>query len=456
VHPRSTTILVSVLVGALLLAALAVTPPARGGTFVSGRLVEEMGSTEILGGGDYLFVKFGEDAVFGVLWGNVTNPNHIHIVVLKARYLGVAEVVDANGRRIAENVPVKYWTLHAVKLLDLVEVRDLDGDNLGNYTRGFDGANFTSFAETDEVPKMVSLGTTWTRGPIQTAGDDTGRSWSFNLTAENLPYIGVNNAVTPRGDNVLNHVGFAFHLTAALEQVDNVTVPSWKITIDTAQLRPAVLGAERLGNVTRSGTVARYSLKWDQNITGWDFEAPGTRRLLLEFAAIVGNLIPPTAANWLNDRFVRDRNETGRARYETAGRNETVDNRTGNVSAPRPLRSPYVEFGGDWTRIGRFTWVTASTVDGTPAPLYAQILAGRGLVARGPYGGAFVGFVILGALSFAEGDEILHDPTVTTDAIAELLPVPTGNEGVFLAVAVVVAIVLVGVAAIVLSRKKKR
>src|SRR4030067_2127775 len=57
-------------------------------------LSTEDGPTEILGGGDHFFVKFGTDAAFGVIWGSEATPNDVYFVAIKARYLGVAQVYD--------------------------------------------------------------------------------------------------------------------------------------------------------------------------------------------------------------------------------------------------------------------------------------------------------------------------------------------------------------------------
>ena len=443
------------LVAVILLAGLAWANPVQAQRMVNDRLVEEVGSSDLLGGGDYVFVRFGADAAFGVLWGNATNANNVYMVALKARYLGVAQVVDEGGRVVAENVPVKYWTLYAVKLLDLFEYRDQDGDGIANYTRGYDGADFTTYTEDEPVFKRVDLNTTWTRGAIDRNSTASSRTWSFNLTATDLPYEGVNEGVVARGDNMLNLVRFTFHLRASLEEIDNVTVPQWRVTVDTARpLRPVVTNVTRQGDLTWGGTIARYGLKWDQEIEGWDYEPGGPRRLLLEFGAIVGNLIPPGVANWIDDNLVHRTNETGRARYESTAGNETIDNRTGSLSFARRLRSPTLDFEGDWTRVGRVTWVSNSTVDGVTRPVYAQVLAGHRIVARGELGGAFLGFVLLGALSYDGGDRIAHDPEVTTDVIAALVP-PDGMTGVLIAVGVAVAVVLVGLL-LLASRRRKR
>src|SRR5437867_13075726 len=124
----------------LLLAATAIgvvvsAPTARSGTLINSQLVEETGATAALGGGDHVFVRFGSDAAFGVVYGTSANPNTIYIVAIKARYLGVAQVKDEQGRSYAENRPIKIYTLYAVKLDSLVEFRDSNGNGIANYAR---------------------------------------------------------------------------------------------------------------------------------------------------------------------------------------------------------------------------------------------------------------------------------------------------------------------------------
>lgn len=451
--PRYRTAIACALVAAILLAGLAAVAPRSAAADISDRLEEASGSTDrLLGGGDYVFVRFGADAAFGVLWGNASNPNHVYIVALKARYVGVAQVVNTEGREIVANIPVKYWTLYAVRLQNLIGFRDQNGNGIADYRRGYDGENFTWFQETDDVTKRVALNTTWTRGTIARTTGTAERMWEFNLSARNLPYIGVNNTVTPQGDNQLNLVRFTFRLRASLEEVDNGTVPNWRITVDTTGARPVVVDAERLANLTYSGKVARYNLKWDQEIVGWDFEPGANRRILLEFAAIVGNLIP--LGQYADLAYLGRVREAGEAGYRTAAGNETANETSGDLSTPRRLASPYVEFDGNWTRIARFAWVSDSRVDNTTQPTFGQILAGRRIFARGDQG-LFAGFVLLGGISYAPGNEIVHDPDVTTDVIAELVIPSAGPAVAIIAAAAVVAIAVFGLVLFLRRRRRK-
>src|SRR5207249_451742 len=94
-------ILIVFLLMATALTALTVSPAARGATLINSQLSEETGPTTALGGGDHVFVRFGTDAAFGVVYGTTGNPNNIYVVAIKARYLGVAQVVDQSGASVA-------------------------------------------------------------------------------------------------------------------------------------------------------------------------------------------------------------------------------------------------------------------------------------------------------------------------------------------------------------------
>jgi hypothetical protein len=442
--------LVWALAFAVLASALFTLPGARA-VDITDRLVEARGSTDMLGGGDYVLIRFGADAAFGVLWGNASNPNHVYILAIKARYLGVAQVYDQGGREVTRNYPIKIYTLYALRLDGLVEFRDADGDGMAAYRRGYDGQNFTWYSETEEVSKRADLRTSWTPGTVTRGSAPGERSWDFNLTASDLPYVGVNNTVVSRGDNLLNEIEFTFHLRASLEEVDNATVPNWRITVDTSRARPVVMDFERLEDLTFRGKVARYSAKWDQRISGWDFDAGPDRRLLLEFAAVVGNVIPLGTAGWADAAYLARANETGRARYDTPTGNESA-NETSDLSAPRLLRSPYLDFGGNWTRIARFAWVTS---DGSSQPLYGQVFAGRRILARGEAGSLFAGFILLGGLSYAPAADIVHDPDVALDVLAEL-DLGAGAGLVILVAAVVLGIVAVGLVGFLIRSRRRR
>src|SRR5207249_3891033 len=170
------------------------------------------------------------------------------------------------------------------------------------------------FNRLDTLYKKVDLRTNWSRDTIQQSSDSTNRTWTFNLTAGNLSYA-----------NVANHTGstalppptvrFTFHLNASLEEVNNATVPQWRVTVDTAGGRNDVVNFTRMANLVVSGKAVHYDLKWDQSISGWSYDGANTgtrRRLFLELGAVVGNLIPAALVDaWFDARAMGRFGETG-------------------------------------------------------------------------------------------------------------------------------------------------
>jgi len=431
---------------------------------INEQLEESVGPTAALGGGDSVFVRFGADAAFGVVYGTEANPNHIYVVAIKARYLGVGQVYDQLGNRLQENRPIKIYTLYAMRLDNLVEFEDQDGNGLADYQRGVSDGNFTTYTPlADNLYKRVRLDTAWNRNAIERSNGTEWRSWTFSLEATNLSYEAVAN-YTGSVAGVLPLVRFTFHLNASLEQVDDVNVTNWRITVGQVAGRYFVADASRLGNLTVSGKVVRYDLKWDQLIQGWTFaqgNAPPRQRLLLELGAIVGNFIPAALFDaWLNIRAVARIGEAGTVSYDTPTGAETANDTTGQYGRPVPLRSPYLDFGGNWTRIGRFLWVADSTVDGATEPVYGQVLGGFRFVAVGEAGNAFAGFLLLAGLTFAGGSRIEHDPSVVADVQADLrLPseLPTDAARALLVATVVVVVLVVALLGVVwfLTRRKR-
>jgi len=460
----------AILIGLLLVAtagmAVLVTPSARAATLVNNQLVQETGPTTALGGGDHVFVRFGSDAAFGVVYGTSANPNNIYIVAIKARYLGVAQVKDQQGGNVAQNRPIKIYTLYAVKLDSLVEFKDSNGNGIANYARVYNSTTdrFSDYLNrADTLYKKVDLNTSWTAGSIVQSNGTAYRSWTFNLSAQNLPYVAVAN-YTGGVAGTLPLVRFTFHLNASLTQVDNATVRQWQVTVGQIGGRTVVTNLSRLDDLTVSGKALHYDLKWDQDIEGWTFAAQNnpaaSRRILLELGAVVGNLIPAAIVDaWFESRVLARMGESGTAQFTTATGSESANDTTGTYLLARRLQSPYVDFGGNWTRIGRFLWVSDSTVDGASAPVYGQIVASVRFAAIGEGGNAFVGFALLAGLSFLGGASIVHDPTVTTDVQAELqLPgAPPLFGGLFLAAigAVGIIVIVLLVVLIVMRRKKK-
>jgi hypothetical protein len=200
------------------------------------RLTTEGGTTEILGGGDHFFVRFGSDAAFGVVWGTQDNPNDIYVVSIVARYLGEAQVYNRQNELVQANHTIKVYTMYAVKLDNLIEYNDSNQDGMLQYHRGYDmvsemmGSNYTS---SETMYKMVNLMTAWNSTAVTntTSGDST--VFSFGLTATNQSYSYLNRRASQDvGDNMLNELSLTFRLTATNTHVNNATIPQYKLTVD--------------------------------------------------------------------------------------------------------------------------------------------------------------------------------------------------------------------------------
>ncbi len=459
-HIKAILIAACLLIVALM--AVFASPPARAATYINNQLTEEKGGTTILGGGDHVFVRFGTDAAFGIVYGTTANPNNIYVVAIKARYLGVAQVVDSQGRTVLDNRAIKVYTLYAMKLDSIVEFRDLNGNSVADYARVYNSTTnkFSNyFGRGDTLYKKVDLNTNWTAGPIVQTNGTGYRTWTFDLSARNLTYSPVAN-YTGSVAGVLPLVHFTFHLNASLQQVTNVSVPQWKVTLSGGN---AVANVTRMTDLLVSGKAVHYDLKWDQDIEGWTFAvgniAGNARRLLLEVGAIIGNLIPAVLADqWLENHVLGRMREAGTAQFNATTGAAIANETTGTYGAVRRLATPNVDFGGNWTRIGRYVWDGNSVVDGANRPVFGQIVAGLRFAAVGENGNRFIGFVLLAGLSFRGGASVIHDPSVTTDIQADLqLPAPPAPSTLVLAVvgAVGVIAVLLLIAFLVTRRRRR-
>ncbi len=468
---RALTLLVVALLAVSTFALLAMAPPARAATtYLNGSLTESSGSTTAFGGGDYRFIEFGSDAAFGVVWGNATHANNIYVVAIKSRYLGVGQVYyGSNGTLIAANQPVKVYTIYAAQLQNITEYRDNTNDGVANYTRTYNATTGTwsNYAFTGDVGyKFVNLSTNWVASPVTPANGPTSRTWTFSLNATNLAYYNITNRKKLPGTPPI--VNYTFHLNASLVQDTNVSIPQWNVTVSRVLGHDVVSSVVKIQDlVLASIKTVHYSLKWDQFISGWTYDnrnnnAP-QRGLLLEVGSIVVNYAPTgVVEGWR--LLAHQLGDDGQATYTTASGNETADNTTGSLSAPGVFKSPNLDFGGAWTRIARFLWTSNATVDGLNSTVLGQVEGGWGFFYLGP-AGPYYGFVLLVGLNYQGGATIVHDPTVSADASAELTfqstPAPPGTTSpanfgaVIVGIVLVVVLVLVAYAMIVRGRKKQ-
>ena len=475
---RTTTIFGAVFAVLLMLLGVFAIPTsvsAADGNLTA-NLETETGATTVLGGGDHFFVKFGSDAAFGIVWGTQDTPNNVYFVAIKARYLGVAQVYDSDGNLVEGNHTIKIATLYAVKLDDILEFNDTErslsnGTLLGH--RVYQNGNFTgTYNSLEQIYKKVDLNTAWTQSEVvdQTVGDT--RTWTFDLTASDLPYVsaGFDNYTGPTGDDTLNNLTLTFHLEASMVQVDNVSLPQWRITVSKGMMGMGNMmwttGIQSMEPKVVSGDVISFHVKWDQMIEGWDFDAANANpTLLMEFEAIVGNYIPPALSQamhmygWAYLHMVQQMNEAGYARCITNTGDVDVTENAGTYATPRPLASPMMTFGGDNTRIGRFQWVSNATVDGNQMTnaVHSQIMGGVPFYAIGMNGAVFTGFAVIGGMSFPGGGIIDHDPTFESDALVDVTGLSTETTfpiGLVSLAAVVVAALVIVIAVLVMMDRK--
>jgi len=424
------------------------------------QLTTDTGTTTDLGGGKYFFVKFGTDAAFGIVWGTDTNVNNVYFVAIKARYLGMAQVYDNEGNLVAENRTIKIYTLYAVKLDDMLEFNDSIDNGVMQGHRVYQNGNFTgNYSHIEPMYKKVDLKTAWDQSPVVYEETDDSRTWSFDLTASNLPYVALDNYTGATGDDKLNNLTLTFHLKANMVQVDNATIPQWRITVQRGMMGNMMWfsGLQRLDDLVVSGKIITYNVKWDQSIQGWDFDAANKNpSLLMEFGAIVGNFIPQAVGTWMGMTTMMRMNEAGTMTGRDSSGSLSVDNNTGTYSTPKTLTQPTLTFGGDRTRIGQFEWVSNVTVDGNQTLLHAQIMGGMPIWGVGMNGMAFAGFAILGGIAYPGGSSIVHDPTFTSDALVDIgsKTTPTFPVGLLIIGAVIMTIVIIAVVLLVLMEKK--
>jgi hypothetical protein len=150
--------------------------------------------------------------------------------------------------------------------------------------------------------------------------------------------------------------------------------------------------------------------------------------------------------------------ESGKAIYTNdEGKEENSTEDDPEPLKPRKLKMNRIEFESNWSKVGRFTWVSDVTVDGEDKQMYAQVQAGIPFILPGMWGRLYTGFALLGGLSYPGGDVIYHDPGLDGEIlfdIKESEPItsdpPARAFGLLLLVIIIVAVVAV----VALSRGK--
>src|SRR6267378_3693060 len=161
--------------------------------------------TDRFGGGDLVAVKAG-DALFGVRYGSTARPNDIVIFAEYKRFLGGADVVDAQGNHLTtRGIPV--YTVFAQRLAGFIEFRQVNASD-GFDLSVFDPGHGLPIPLTRNVPvKGLPLTAVWSLSGLTNATVDGTTYVNFTVAATNLTYARVANN-TFVGDGMLNTVAF--------------------------------------------------------------------------------------------------------------------------------------------------------------------------------------------------------------------------------------------------------
>ncbi|MBS3817321.1 MAG: hypothetical protein KGY76_07145 [Candidatus Thermoplasmatota archaeon] len=421
-----------VIVGLMLLSSLALMNTADAGIEEEGWSVTiEKGTTDEFGGGNYTDFIFQneegkEDARFGLIWGTEENPNSIVMVTNQTRYLGRVSV-EAEGRNgeqereIEGERFIKVGSMFGAKITKIFEYEDTQEDGIAPYISN-DGA-----AENSSLYKYVDLEkAAWEASEIEEKeSEGSNTTWEISLTAEDLEYESIVGEQLDQ-DEVLDRVEFTFHLKASIEEVEGVEMPQYRLRVEKrSQIgedqfgmkdRHRVREMERKGDKNCTGVVGSYEMKWDKEIEGWDFNSTNEDpNLVVLFRNFFGNRVQDMG-NWQRQFMHRSR-EHVRMRTEGFETNFSVDHKF----KERRLMQNRIEYGGDWSRVGMFRWVSNVTVDGEEKNATAQIFGGMPWVH--PLGfelPEYVGFMTWGGLNYPGGQDIFHDPAVSGDAYLSL------------------------------------
>lgn len=403
--------------------------------------VVETGSTDRLGGGDWITVRAG-DARVGVVYGTIDTPNKVYVFAEYKRYLGGVDIYDTEGNYLAtRNLPV--FTIFGQSMDALIEFEDRSGDGLLN----FRALNISGL---NDVPVKAShLVTAWsaTEPTTEVVGDTT---WvNFTVYTEDLGYGLVwDRAIhqirpgTP-DDGAVERIAFTFHLRVNVREFSG-EVPWWQVTVEEGP--PYIVTTiERLENRTFSGEAVAMGAKYDHIIEGWDFASPDNR-LALETRAFVGHYVPDRVARFLHLAYHTNATDGGEFRHREA-----------DTFAERPtlLTKDVVYFDDNWDRIGRLVWQSNVTVDGVETTMLFQVQGGEGFLAR--HGGTvFAGFAIRGAFIYPAGASIFHDPGLEASSFLWSFPGALDLTPLtVLAIQVAIAGIAMGAAALVRARGRR-
>ena len=364
--------------------------------------------TDRYGGGDWVGVTAGATN-FGVLYGTQAHPNAVVIFAEYTRFLGGANILNAQGQQIAvRGVPVR--TVMAQSLDRFIEFQTV------NVTQGFGLFNDAGqpITVTANLPiKALNLHTgAWNLTSENYTMIGTTFYVNFTIEAANLPYTWYNANVPgaeASASGVLDRVAFTFHLTVDTVQ-KSLSVPWYTVTVTDSTPRE-ITNISSAGSRTVSGPAVEMGAKYDHLIQGWDFLS-NTSKLALETRLIFGNYFPDRTVDFIHEAAGLDQAEAGNG--TTLLTNATAAQTPG---APQIYTWGQISFDDAYTRIGEFRWTSNVTVDGAQASMLFQVEGGARVVYNNGEA-AFYGFAVRGAYIYPAGQTILHDPSMSAESFS--------------------------------------
>ncbi len=399
----------------------------------------------------FRFVSGGmDDASFGVRWGASDDLGALGMFSVQNRHVAMTSVYDSDGEPISENKPISVRTVLAARLWRIFEYNDSNGNGLCDHIVDEDG----NFVEFEEIYKYVDLSDAdWEVSELieEQVGENT--TWEFTLSARDLQYydasvLPIKQRHPDMVDERLEYVNLTFHLEAGTKYVEGASIPRFRVTVHRGVGPIQYLReVEREQEQEINGYVGSYEIKWDHEFAGWDYQPENVNpNLFMEFYNVVGNHIPADRPLW-QQRFMHRIGEDLRATYN----DETGERETNLTFVPpmreRRLHQRRISYGGNWSRAGRFHWVSDVTVDGEEMEMYAQIVRGAPILHRDIRGRNFVGFMVYGGFNYPGGRHIFHDPGIDGSAFLSIETEPTSRilpfRGLFAGILLVATVILV-------------
>jgi hypothetical protein len=447
--------------------------------------------------GDFVAInmtKGGALSWFGVIYGTEEDPNGILIFCAYVRFLGAAEVYEANGNFVGR-FPIPIVTVFGQKLFILLEYQD-DGrfantpfpgmweensdyaDNgVFDFVKREDNPGLWAISDQHEtITKAVNLQRAWTRSEevteISNVEDPTTKSWEFSLWADDVEY-GIENEngeqILTDPENTLEKLEFTFHITADVSEIDITGVPWYEVTVDSGNHK-SIIDSKLMKTKDYVGTSVNTDFKFDHLIEGWDYSG-GDGTVLINHG-FFANLIPAKVEEWLDEEFMKKIKGGGKAVYDgldpnqedvesavisTNATEDPDENGDGIVDA-KVVEKDKINFTDNWQKIGELTWVSDVEVDGEDKNVTYQVHGGQPFNETDEEGNEIRGFIIQGGYVYPAGNTIFHDPAVVAIALlfdvvnwaVNLLP------GHIVAGQFLIALIAVSLVAVLVKTRKRK